>query len=223
MSKLDADTNLAKGTQRAAAGGQVNDVCVRPASKADASEVAVLVNIATHGLFADLWGRESSEPAAFNPVEVGRRKVLDEGELSWRHASLAEHDGETIGLVLGSPNLQRLPCSPPTPMPILRRRPAEAGTSARWRSTRTGAAAASLPACWRQLRRDDSKPVNDGYSLSSLTASPKRAGVREARLPRARQAADYPAVQRRRPGRQGLDLDDQGLEASAGTTAWSMV
>ena len=27
MSKLDADTNLAKGTQRAAAGGQVNDVC----------------------------------------------------------------------------------------------------------------------------------------------------------------------------------------------------
>lgn len=109
MSKLDADTNLAKGTQRAAAGGQVNDVCVRPASKADASEVAVLVNIATHGLFADLWGRESSEPAAFNSVEVGRRKVLDEGELSWRHASLAEHDGETIGLVLGYPE----PAAPP--------------------------------------------------------------------------------------------------------------
>jgi len=31
---------------------------VRRAEKADAGDVAVLINIATHGLFADLWGRE---------------------------------------------------------------------------------------------------------------------------------------------------------------------
>ena len=38
--------------------------------------------------------------------------VLGEGELSWRHANLAERDGETAGLMLGFPE----PDAPPVPV-----------------------------------------------------------------------------------------------------------
>jgi hypothetical protein len=63
---------------------------VRRAGKADAGDVAVLVNIATHGLFADLRGRESNSGGTYSPIEIGRLQVLGDGVLSWRHANLAE-------------------------------------------------------------------------------------------------------------------------------------
>ncbi len=90
-----------------------DETTVRPARKADAGDVAVLINVATHGLFADLWSREEGADAAYSPLEIGRRKVLAEGEFNWRHANLAEQNEETVGLLLGFPEPK--PSSPPGP------------------------------------------------------------------------------------------------------------
>ena len=44
---------------------------VRRANKADAGDVAILINVATHGLMADIWGRESGADGTYSPIEVG--------------------------------------------------------------------------------------------------------------------------------------------------------
>lgn len=78
-----------------------SDTIVRCATKADAGDLAVLINIATHGLMADFWRRESGSDGTYNSMEVGRLKVLGDGELSWRNANLLVTAGETAGLLLG--------------------------------------------------------------------------------------------------------------------------
>jgi ribosomal protein S18 acetylase RimI-like enzyme len=83
------------------------EITVRRGTRADAGDVAILINIATHGLFADLWSREEGAGTTYSPIEIGRRKVLAEAELNWRHANLAEQDGDTVGLLLGFPEPPR--------------------------------------------------------------------------------------------------------------------
>jgi ribosomal protein S18 acetylase RimI-like enzyme len=100
MSKFDSHSPFASGSFPPT---RASDVRVRRATKADAGDVAVLINIATHGLFADLWSREEGPSASYSSIELGRRKVLDDGDISWRHANVAELDGETVGLMLGYP------------------------------------------------------------------------------------------------------------------------
>lgn len=96
----DGHSRFVTAKGRPAGQGALSDLHVRPARKADAGEIAMLINIATRGLFADLWGREQ-DAATCNSLEAGRRIVLGDGELSWRHADLAEIDDETVGLLLG--------------------------------------------------------------------------------------------------------------------------
>lgn len=77
-------------------------LAIRPATKADASEVALLVNIATHGGVAMGWGQGEAAEGTYDPIEVGRLRMLDESEpLSWKNASIAESDAEVVGLLLG--------------------------------------------------------------------------------------------------------------------------
>lgn len=79
-------------------------VTIRPATKADASEVALLVNIATHGGIRAGWEYDERAKDTYDPLEVGRLDMLDdETGLTWRNALMAESDGEIVGMLLGYP------------------------------------------------------------------------------------------------------------------------
>lgn len=79
-------------------------IAIRPATKADASEIALLVNIATHGGIGMGWAHDARANGTYDPIEVGRLDMLDErDELNWRNATIAESDGEVVGMLLGYP------------------------------------------------------------------------------------------------------------------------
>ena len=77
-------------------------ITIRPAIKADAAEVALLVNVATHGGIGQGWRYDERVRGTYDPLEVGRLDMLDEtSEMNWRNASMAESDGEIVGMLLG--------------------------------------------------------------------------------------------------------------------------
>lgn len=91
-------------------------VTIRPATKADASEVALLVNIATHGGIGMGWRHDGRAEGTYDPIEVGRLDMLDESSgLNWRNASMAESDGEVVGMLLGYPEPDVMPPMPEIP------------------------------------------------------------------------------------------------------------
>lgn len=78
-------------------------VTTRPATKADAAEIALLVNIATHGLVSDEWHHMQDASSTYSPMEVGRYDVLDDnGGFNWRKATIAQSGDEVVGMLLGS-------------------------------------------------------------------------------------------------------------------------
>ncbi|HTJ59254.1 MAG TPA: GNAT family N-acetyltransferase [Devosiaceae bacterium] len=80
------------------------DVSIRPARKSDASDIALLVNIATHGGIAQGWANREEAAGTYDPIEVGRQQVLaDDETINWRNATMAEIDGEVAGMLLGYP------------------------------------------------------------------------------------------------------------------------
>lgn len=88
-------------------------IAIRPATKADASEVALLVNVATHGGIGMGWAHDKRAKGTYDPIEVGRLDMLDESDgLNWRNASIAESDGEVVGLLLGYPEPEIMPPMP---------------------------------------------------------------------------------------------------------------
>ena len=75
---------------------------IRPARKSDAAEIALLVNIAVHGNMALSWQHSDNSKGTFDPLEVGRLEMMDEDTaFNWRSATMAEHDGEIAGMLLG--------------------------------------------------------------------------------------------------------------------------
>ena len=75
---------------------------IRPAVKSDAAEIALLVNIAVHGGVGRAWEHDKEAAGTYNPIEVGRVEMLrDDTEFSWSNASIAEADGEVVGMLLG--------------------------------------------------------------------------------------------------------------------------
>ena len=74
----------------------------RPARKSDASEIALLVNIAVHGGIARGWAADKAAAGTYDPIEVGRREMMrDDTEFGWRSATMAEVEGEVVGMLLG--------------------------------------------------------------------------------------------------------------------------
>lgn len=72
---------------------------VREARKADAQDLAYLINLAGEGLPAYLWGgmAEGDE----TPMEVGaRRAAREEGSFSYRQARVCIHRGQLVGMLL---------------------------------------------------------------------------------------------------------------------------
>lgn len=77
------------------------EITTRPARKADASEIALLVNIAVHGGMARAWAHDERAEGTHEPLEVGRLDMMDDAEFGWRSVTMAEVDGEVAGMLLG--------------------------------------------------------------------------------------------------------------------------
>jgi ribosomal protein S18 acetylase RimI-like enzyme len=72
----------------------------RPAIKADASALAVLVDIAGEGMPAYMWG--TLKASGQSVLEFGRERAAREtGDFSWRNAVVAEIDGEIAASLVG--------------------------------------------------------------------------------------------------------------------------
>jgi ribosomal protein S18 acetylase RimI-like enzyme len=72
----------------------------RPARRADAAALAVLVDIAGEGLPAHLWSTLKAPGQSI--LEVGReRAAREEGGFSWRNAVVAEIGGEIAACLVG--------------------------------------------------------------------------------------------------------------------------
>lgn len=77
-------------------------ITVRPAQRSDASEIALLTNIAVHGGLSQRWAADEAAKDTYDPVEIGRLAALaEEAPFTWRDASIAEHDGEVVGMLMG--------------------------------------------------------------------------------------------------------------------------
>ena len=79
-------------------------IVTRPATRSDASEIALLVNIATHGGMIRGWAHDDEAKDTYDPIEVGRLDMLkdDEDGFNWRSVTMAETpDGEIAGMLLG--------------------------------------------------------------------------------------------------------------------------
>jgi ribosomal protein S18 acetylase RimI-like enzyme len=80
----------------------VSEVTIRPAQKSDASDIALLVNIATHGGIAAGWAADDKVSETYDPIEIGRTEMLkDDTNFNWRNAMMAESDDEIVGMMLG--------------------------------------------------------------------------------------------------------------------------
>lgn len=78
-------------------------ITTRPATTADASDIALLTNIATHGLVSELWASGRDAAGTYSAIEAGRMSVLRDGDdFYWRKATMAESDGEIVGMLLGA-------------------------------------------------------------------------------------------------------------------------
>ena len=74
---------------------------IRAARKADAAEIALLVNVAVHGTMSRGWAHSKEAEGTYDPLEVGRMEMLTGKEFGWRSAAMAEADGEIAGMLLG--------------------------------------------------------------------------------------------------------------------------
>src|SRR3990170_2760976 len=96
----------------------------RPATKADASALAVLVDIAGEGMPAYMWS--TLKAPGQSVLEFGRERAAREtGGFSWRNAVVAEVDGEVaaslVGYRLDDPyDLGALAETPPIVQPLVR-------------------------------------------------------------------------------------------------------
>jgi len=72
---------------------------LRPAERRDAAEIAILVDIASHGFATWLWYGAVASGEVDTAMERGRAKMRDDvGPGAWKDATLAEWDGEVAGV-----------------------------------------------------------------------------------------------------------------------------
>ena len=81
---------------------------IRPARKTDAPLLARLIDIAGDGIPSYLW--ESAAESGESAMDVGRRRAeRDEGGFSWTNAHVAVIGGETVAMLLGYRQPDKLP------------------------------------------------------------------------------------------------------------------
>jgi ribosomal protein S18 acetylase RimI-like enzyme len=75
---------------------------LRAAERKDAAELAILVDIGSHGFASWLWFSEVANGKTDTPLEYGRLKMSRDGEWgSWQNAVVAEAYGEVAGAAVG--------------------------------------------------------------------------------------------------------------------------
>jgi ribosomal protein S18 acetylase RimI-like enzyme len=75
---------------------------LRPAERRDAAELAVLVDMASHGFASWLWNGAVRDGEADTPLERGRAVMMEDGQPgAWEDATLAEWDGVVAGVAIG--------------------------------------------------------------------------------------------------------------------------
>ncbi|MEM7301946.1 MAG: GNAT family N-acetyltransferase [Pseudomonadota bacterium] len=75
---------------------------LRPAKQSDAADMAILENIASHGLSLWLWQGAVKRGKAFDAYEWGRAMMADPtNEAGWSNGTIAEINGETAGFATG--------------------------------------------------------------------------------------------------------------------------
>jgi ribosomal protein S18 acetylase RimI-like enzyme len=81
-----------------------SDLVIRRAERRDAAELAILVDMASHGFASWLWYGAVMKGEADTAMERGRTRMgdasIDDG---WKNASIAEIGGETVGASVGHP------------------------------------------------------------------------------------------------------------------------
>lgn len=80
----------------------VSRVALRSATRGDAADLAVLVDIASHGFASWLWHGAVASGAADTPLEQGRSKLAEDGGIgAWQDATIAELEGALAGAAIG--------------------------------------------------------------------------------------------------------------------------
>ncbi|ULJ73415.1 GNAT family N-acetyltransferase [Rhizobium gallicum] len=75
---------------------------LRPAERRDAAELAILVDIGSHGFASWLWFAEVAGSSADTPLERGRMTMSRDGAWgNWQSAVIAEAYGEIAGTAVG--------------------------------------------------------------------------------------------------------------------------
>lgn len=83
---------------------------IRPALRSDAADMALLVNIAGHGLPSYVWSRAEGADEVDSPFEIGRLRAMREtGSFSWKNTDLAVAGDEVLGMLVGYPQADTLP------------------------------------------------------------------------------------------------------------------
>lgn len=96
---------------------------LRPARRSEAAELAVLIDIASHGFAAWLWYGGVLGGAAETAFEHGRNKLReDEGRGTWRDAIVAEIEDEIAGVAVSysiDPSVHDIEAKHPVLVPLL--------------------------------------------------------------------------------------------------------
>ncbi|ANG95942.1 acetyltransferase [Brucella pseudogrignonensis] len=74
---------------------------LRPAERHDAAEIAILVDISSHGFAHWLWQSVMHDCDAETVMEAGLRQMQEAGMEGWQGTTIAEWDGVTAGLSIG--------------------------------------------------------------------------------------------------------------------------
>jgi ribosomal protein S18 acetylase RimI-like enzyme len=78
------------------------ELTIRPARRSDAADMALLVNVAGHGLPSYVWSRAEGADQVDSPFEIGRQRAMREsGAFSWTNALLAVAGDEVAGMLVG--------------------------------------------------------------------------------------------------------------------------
>lgn len=130
-------------------------IALRQASRRDASELAILADIASRGFASWLWFADVATGVSDTPLERGRLKMSEEEAVGgWRDAVIAEAYGEVAGVAIGhslEEGIDKIEATVPAtePMLALQKTVVGTGSSAVSASIATCAASASDADCWR--------------------------------------------------------------------------
>lgn len=95
--------------------GQPN---LRPAQRREAAEIAILVDISSHGFASWLWYGAVLDGRTETAMERGRQYMRADGAEGWQSATIAEWAGDIAGLSIGFTLDDSLNHAPP-PHPVL--------------------------------------------------------------------------------------------------------